>query len=186
MGFFSRLFTRNSVKSNERKAKNLASQGSHMEAAQLFSSTAVEEMPANELISVDYYHDAFTEYLKAKDPKIALEQGRKALELMAADDGSWIKYDSGGETEDLTAMARELYDAGYKREARIFAKEVNDQFTKYGLSIRVVLPESAARLEFPALCPQCGAPVSPAEAADEMQCPFCSCVIYAEPEGDHE
>jgi hypothetical protein len=181
MGFFSKLFAKDRVKISERKAKDLASHGRHTEAAQVFSTAAVEEMSANELISVDYYHDAFTEYVKAQDPKSAVEQARKALAVMSADDGSWIKYDSGGETEDLTAMARELFDAGYKREARVVAKEVNDQFTKYGLSIRVVLPEAAVRLEFPALCPQCGAPVSPDETADEMQCPFCSCVIYAEP-----
>ena len=149
MGFFSKLFAKDRVKISERKAKGLASQGRHTEAAQVFSTAAVEEMPANELISVDYYHDAFTEYVKAQDPKSAIEQARKALAVMSADDGSWIKYDSGGETEDLTAMARELFDAGYKRAARVVAKEVNDQFTKYGLSIRVVLPKRPSGSSFP-------------------------------------
>jgi hypothetical protein len=172
MGFFA------DFKRNRRRRKawdeaySFKRAGNFAAAAGVYERLAAESLTYNELIYESDCHDAFANWLEARNVDNALAQARAALSVIGATD--WIRSDST--VDDFCKMVGELYVAGYATAADAFQQEINAQLVAHNLPPRTV----TKRGKFPETCPQCGGTLPFTNSDESLTCPFCSCVIRAE------
>jgi primosomal protein N' len=164
------------------EALSLDRESKYAEAAEVYTRMADQEIQANQLIYQLYAHDAFREWLKAKNVEKALQIGRDVLRLLA--DTGWLGNSSDA-IDDLSQMVGELFVAGCPAEAEALSKEINTQLAAHGVAPRTVSAEAPGQTaafkggKLPAVCPQCGGMLPPSHGADEIKCPYCGSVIRA-------
>ena len=160
------------------KAYDLAHDGKHAEAAGAFAGLATQMLQAGEIhYHTTYCHDAFQEWIKAKNPEYALHEARKGLRALS--DACRLsgpdKYSLQNSVEQLSTMVGELYMAGYAAEADKFLREVNECLAANGLPHILASGDS----KFPTACPQCGGSLSLLRGDERVPCAYCGSVIRA-------
>ncbi len=154
-------------------------EGRYADAAERFTGLAGEYTQENPLIYQLYSHDAFNEWLKAKNVDQAMRQASDVLRLLS--DTGWLGKSSEA-VDDLSKMVGELYVAGYQSEAAWLAEEINRQLVAHGLPARMKQAGGMAggvlkAGQFPSVCPQCGGGLPAASGENELTCPYCGSVI---------
>ena len=164
------------------EAFSLDRDGKYAEAAEVYTRMADEEIQANQLIYQLYSHDAFREWLKAKNVEKALQIGRDVLHLLS--DTGWLGKSSEA-VDDLSQMVGELYVAGCPAEADALSKEINAQLAAHGVASRTVSAQAPGQTamfkggKLPTVCPQCGGMLPLSSGEDEIKCMYCGSVIRA-------
>ena len=160
------------------RAIDLAQAEKYGEAAEIYSSFAVESRAESDLMASSYHQMSFKMWVKAKEAGKALEEARSSLRMLSTDDGKWLKYNAGEKADGVIQMVSQLYAAGYTDEGQALSAEANTQFETFGLHVRCAAAP-VRRSEFPSLCTQCGGSLPPGLFDLSITCPFCQTVIYS-------
>lgn len=167
------------------KAYKLDQQEKYAEAAEVYAAFALERLKLpdstyGELSYCLYRKYAFEMWLKAKNPRKMLKEGRNVLRAYSNNDGRWLKYNSGKKIEDLISMVVQIHGAGFATEAEILSDEINEQLEKHEMPMRYSIVSAPVRENgFPTLCSQCGAGIPSVRNRNSVECLYCASVIYA-------
>ncbi|HTK38878.1 MAG TPA: hypothetical protein VL325_10335 [Pyrinomonadaceae bacterium] len=145
------------------------------DAAEAYAQQADIDLPDNELIYADECEYSFEMWMKAGNYERALEQARRALRGYTL--GHWLKGENSY-IDNLTEMVGEMRKADRVDEADAFLTDINNYLASIGEQ-PVVVTLSGKQRSFPDSCPHCGGEISYHGTLEEIECPFCNCVIHA-------
>lgn len=159
------------------KVDDLARQGKYAEAAEVYTLQAQKELKISDLAYSLYCKYAFEMWIKAGEPRKALHEAANVLWVYVANDGRWMKHNSGDYVENLTSMVSDFFGAGYIAEGAFLAGEVNKELERFGLPMRCAAVPVRKNV-FPTSCSGCGANVFSNSYQDIARCDHCDAVIY--------
>lgn len=165
------------------KADVLAREKKYAEAAELYIRQAQKEGKTSDLAFSIYSRYAFGMWIKAGEPRKALQEAGNVLWGYVANNGMWMKYNSGDDVEKLTSMVSDFFGAGYIAEGAFLAGEVNKELERFGLPMRCAAVPVGKNV-FPVSCSNCGANVFSNPYHDIARCEYCKATIYPINEGN--
>ena len=130
--FAGKFFKNHELKTLKEDARKFQAHGQYAKAAENYiriASAYLEEYP---LIYATHCHEAFRQWLKAKNSEKALEQARAVLHNL--DDTGWLKQDME-EVLDLKLTSDEFKDTDFESEVSTFAGELNKKLEEFGLML---------------------------------------------------
>jgi len=160
------------------QGKALALVGKYAEAAEFYTRQAQKELKNNAMLSFAFYcKHAFQMWVKAKEPRKALQEAGNVVSVYVMYDGRWMKQNSGDDVEKLTSMVSDLFGADYIAEGAFLAGAINKELEKFGLPMRCAAVPVRKNV-FPASCTDCGANFFSNPYQDIARCDYCKAVIY--------
>jgi hypothetical protein len=157
------------------EAERHLQEGRFLEAARLFEDLALRAAGRGNWGPAAHLHlRAGLSFLEAGQVKPAVEHGRQAL-------GAILRAGRPAQARHLfQQILQALESHGYHEQAETLRQEVA---ARLGGALPPGPP--GPRLQLPAHCPQCGAPLRPGEARslrpDVVQCSYCGALVQAKP-----
>jgi hypothetical protein len=157
------------------EAERLSQEGHFLEAARLFGELAQRATRRGNWEHAAHLHlRAGLAYLETGQADTAVEHGRQAV-------GATLRAGRPAQARGLLhQILQALESRGYHAQAEALRQEVAAH-----LGAAPPPGPPGPRLQLPALCPQCGAPLRPGESRslrpDIVQCAYCGALVQARP-----